>query len=278
MLAPAPHRDLEVRPAEERVERTGFEVHRGGSAAESVQLIELSDGPRLDPERELVREDLRIAGDIEGAPGNDSGRLMLAVSVARGPGKDGEDHMGPEGTDHPGDVPQQLLLRPVPERLLGRLRVPEVERASEELDGAVDRAGRDELPGPDEAEPLAELAPDQILAAVAARQREIGCSRSVSPGERRENGGVLIIRMRRDHEHPLRPIELTEEKPGLDDAGRRSLDLREPSRRKQQREVQRQGNSQQPSAGGSTYGTHGVEAIRTGRNGKGRVYSGGNRG
>ena len=239
VLAPAPHRQLEVRPAEERVEGARIEIHRGGSAPEAVQLVDLRDAPWLDPELELIREDSRIARHLEGAPGHDPGCLVLPVTID-GCSREGcEDQVGPEGADHPGDVAQQLLLGPVAKRFLGRLRESEVEGAGEELEGSVDRPGRHELSGSYESEPLAQLSSDQILATVPARQREVCCAGSVAPGECREHGGVLVVRVRGDHQDPFSPVELPEEKPRLHDAGLGRLDLGPGRCRRRQREGER---------------------------------------
>src|SRR2546425_5888180 len=66
---------------------------------------------------------------------------MLAVAVARRAREYRHHHLRPEPPDHVQHVGQQRVARPEPKRFLGRLGVPEIERAGEELAGAVELAG-----------------------------------------------------------------------------------------------------------------------------------------
>ena len=59
------------------------------------------------------------------------------------------------------------------QRLVERLREAEIVRASEILSAAIDSAGGEQLFSSDHSELLAELVADEILSAVAARQRQI---------------------------------------------------------------------------------------------------------
>ena len=87
------------------------------------------------------------------------------------------------------------------------LRVPEVLRAREILPPSIQAPGGEQLLGAGHTQLLAELGAEQVLAAVAAREREIG--RPVSATARQVGDGlrVLVVRMRRDVEHAAQRAE-----------------------------------------------------------------------
>ena len=132
---------------------------------------------------------------------------MMPVSVARRPAEHRDDDLRPEGAHHRHDVAQDRVLRPVRVRLLGRLREAEVVRAREELPPAVDAPRREQLLGADHAEQRPELVADQVLSAVAARERQI---RRLDVPPAREPGEelrVLVVGVRADHQHARRDVE-----------------------------------------------------------------------
>ncbi len=65
----------------------------------------------------------------------------------------------------------------------------------------VEPARGEQLLRPDRAEALAELVADQVLPAVAAREREVGHVHLTPAREPREQLRVLVVRMRTDDEH-----------------------------------------------------------------------------
>ena len=93
---------------------------------------------------------------------------------------------------------------PVLVRLLRGLRKTEIESAREILVAAVETARREQLLGADGAKRLAELVADQILTAVAAREREIRRLHAAPPREERNQLRVFVVRVRGDHEDPAR--------------------------------------------------------------------------
>jgi hypothetical protein len=107
----------------------------------------------------------------------------------------GQDHVGPEAADGQHDVGEDGVVPPDGKGLVRILGVPEVAGPREELLGAVDRAGRQELLRPEEAEPRAELRADEILAAVAAGHREVAGPQEHGVREVGEQPGVLVVRM-----------------------------------------------------------------------------------
>ena len=123
---------------------------------------------------------------------------MLAVSVARRSREYREYHVRPECADDSYDVSEQTVLRPVAERLGCSFGKTEIVRPREILVRAIDPPRRQQLLGANHAELFAELVADEILAAVAARQREISCLRSAAARHPGDEIGVFVIRMRRD--------------------------------------------------------------------------------
>ena len=69
----------------------------------------------------------------------------MTVSVCRRSRKHGDDDLRPERADDLHRVAEHRVVRPVLERLLGRLREAEVELAPEELAAAVNPAVLNEL-------------------------------------------------------------------------------------------------------------------------------------
>ena len=126
---------------------------------------------------------------------------MVAVAVARRAAEHRDDHMRPKGSHHANYVAEDRVARPVLVRVDGVLRESEVERAREELLGAVDAPCRQQLLGANHTQRFAELVADQILPAVAAREGEIRRLDVSSAGEPRDEKRVLVVGMRTDHQH-----------------------------------------------------------------------------
>ena len=163
----------------------------------------VKDASRL-PRRQLTElfgKCLGVAGELEGFDGEDDGCGVMAVCGARLRSEPRHDHVRTERADHADDVGEDGLPVPDPQRLLVVLRIPEVFRAREILPPPIQAPGHEQLLGAGHTQLLAELGTEQILAAVAAREREIG--RTVSTTARQVGDGlrVLIVRMRRDVEH-----------------------------------------------------------------------------
>ena len=109
--------------------------------------------------------------------------------------------MRPERANHRHHVRQDRILRPVLERLVERLRESEIERAREVLVAAVDAPRGEQLLGANHPEHRAELVADQILPAVAAREREIRRLDVARLGEPGDELRVLVVGVRADHQH-----------------------------------------------------------------------------
>ena len=132
----------------------------------------------------------------------------MSVPVARGPAPHGDEHMGTEVPDRPHEVGEDAFALPLGEGLFGGLGVAEVERAAEVLPRPVDGSGGQKFAGADDAEAFAEFRPDEVLAAFAPREREIGGLDAPAASERREERGVLVIGVGRDDEYPLHAVHL----------------------------------------------------------------------
>src|SRR5262249_56830756 len=109
----------------------------------------------------------------EGLARQDRRRGVVAV-VRRLLVEAGDDDVGLEAADRPDHVGERLVVAPERERLVGALGVAEVAHAAEALLGAVEAARRPELLGANDVEELALLAADEVLAAAAARPRQVG--------------------------------------------------------------------------------------------------------
>ena len=79
--------------------------------------------------------------------------------------------------------------------LLEGLREAVVERPREELLAAVERAGLQQLLGPDDAERLEQLRADHVLAAFAPVERQVRHARVVAPRHPRHERRVLVVGM-----------------------------------------------------------------------------------
>ena len=135
---------------------------------------------------------------------------VVAVRVRRLGRKARDDDVGPEAADDPDHVGEHRVLAPDAQRLLGALRVAEVARAGEELLGAVDAARGQQLLRADEAERRPLLGADQVLAAVAAREREVGRAHLRAVGEVGEQRRVLVVGVGGDVEHAADDAQLAQ--------------------------------------------------------------------
>ncbi len=133
--------------------------------------------------------------------------LVLAVAGLRRGREDRDDDLGLEPANDAHGVFEDRFLRPLLQCLVERPGVPEVERAGEELTGAVDAARRQQLLRANETELLAELRTDQVLAALTAREREVGGLAAHAARHQREQRGVLVVGMGADDQHAAMRVE-----------------------------------------------------------------------
>ena len=185
-----------VRAARHRIERACIEDERGSRRVEVRGAVELHRPPARVPERleRLAREQAR--------------HLVLAVAVARRPRENRDHHLGPEAADDVQHVLEQGIARPEAPCLVGGLRVAEIVGPREELPRAVELAGGEQLLRADDPELGPELRTDQVLAAFAPVEREVGDLGTHAPGEEREQVRGLVIGVGADHQHAFVRAEL----------------------------------------------------------------------
>ncbi len=250
MKTAAGHRDLVEGAPRQRVDPPGRHHDRRLLLVEprgvAVQRARL-------PGRQPLVGELRNGRAIAGRPvrlaSDHGGGLVLAVSVAGRAREDGDDDLRPKPPQHAHGVFEQDLTRPLLQRLFQGAREPEVVGAGEELSRAVQPPRRGELLRAHEAQAHAEVRSDEVLPALAAGERKIRRLAAHAPGHRREQLGVLVVRMRGDDEEAAmrreaaqRPVD------GLQSAGRggrqrigRGRRFFRPGRRRRQDEEEREG-------------------------------------
>src|SRR4051812_47797865 len=139
----------------------------------ATQAIELRRRPRFQATDDGRRKTHTVRRSIEHLARDDTRVLMLAVAISRRAGKHRDDHLRPERADNRDSILEQRILWPLRERLVERLGETEVEGAREVLATAVDTTSCKQLFGSDHAQDFAELVADEVLAAVAAGERQI---------------------------------------------------------------------------------------------------------
>ena len=132
----------------------------------------------------------------------------MSVRVCRIGRKTRDDDVRPKGADDTHDIRQDLLAVPDSQCLLWRFGEAKVERAGEELPAAIYVSGGEEFLGSDDAELFPKLPPEDVLSAIAARQREI--RRAIVPSARKigDELRVLVVRMGCDVEHAAHLTEI----------------------------------------------------------------------
>ena len=204
--------------AQNRVERSRLDRQGRSLRITPRAAVELQGRPRFDPVIGVLRKTGRISGGLERLPRQDARDLVLSVAVVGRSREHGHDDLGPEDANRPHHVAQDRVAGPVAEGLFRRLRVSEVEGPREELASPIHAACGEELARAHDAEALAELGPDQVLASFASRERKVRSLRPHPSGEHRQEGGVLIVGMSSDQQHALDAVELAHEEGRIDDA------------------------------------------------------------
>src|SRR5439155_169945 len=137
--------------------------------------------------------------------------------------------MRPEPPHHRDDVGEHGVAGPEAERLSGGLGEAEVVRARKKLMRTVQLARGEELLGADHAQLGAELGADEVLAALAAAQGEIGGLGAEALGEIGEELSVFVIGVGADDEDAfVRPELLEQVRQRRDAAGARGGEGRAP--------------------------------------------------
>ncbi len=183
-------------PARRKDHRRGFPVEKPRPPVERRRL------PRGQSFTGEVGKGRRVARRRERVPRDERGFLVLAVAVPRRAREDRPDDLRPEAADDADGVPHDLFARPEPEGLLDALGVPEVVPSREVLPRAVEPPRRVQLLRADHPQARPQLLADQVLSAVAARQRQVGRLSPHAARHERQERRVLVVRVRRDDEDP----------------------------------------------------------------------------
>src|SRR5207253_1813533 len=146
--APPGHGDLMKRLAYQRIEHATIDGDGRRTGVEAGAAVELERGPGRQVLLPLeLGEAGGVARDSERLLRGPSGRLVLAVPVARRAAEDGDDDLGSEPANDPDHVFQDRVAGPVLPGLVQRLGVAEIVGTGEVLPGTVQAPGRQQLFG-----------------------------------------------------------------------------------------------------------------------------------
>src|SRR5713101_7753092 len=128
---------------------------------------------------------------------------MLTAAAAPSPRGDRDRDRWSKRTVRGNHVREQRVTRLEAERLFHGLRETEVVGAGEELTSPIEPAGGEEFLGADDPELGAELGTDSVLAALTAREREIGDLDTDPARQDRPELCVLVVGVRADYQDAL---------------------------------------------------------------------------
>ena len=140
----------------------------------------------------------------------------------------------PVAADHPDDVGEDAVVPPFLHGLRGGLGEAEIDGAGEKLLGAVDLARRQQFLRADHAQLRALLRADQVLPALAARERKVRRAHVAAAREIGQHARALVVGVRRDHQHRAQFVQLVKRLVYLNGAGKGNALLRMDGRRRQQ--------------------------------------------
>ncbi len=126
---------------------------------------------------------------------------MMAMAVGWRARKAGDDHVGLKGAHDTDHVPQNLLVAPFRQRLVGALREPKIVGAGEELLGPVHPSSRQQFFCANDPQRLKELGAEPILPAVATGHGQVGRPGEDTTPQIGQQGVVLVVGVGSDMEH-----------------------------------------------------------------------------
>ena len=118
--------------------------------------------------------------------------------------------MRTERAYHTYHVAENGILGPVRIRLFGVLAEAEVIRAREVLLATINATRRQQLLGADRAERFAQFVTEQVLPAIATRERQICRFHMAALGQPRNDRRILIVGVRSHREHAARGADTGE--------------------------------------------------------------------
>src|SRR5688572_32311058 len=104
-----------------------------------------------------------------------------------------------ETANGPDNIAEHLLTVPLAERFFSGFGKAEVDSPGEKLLRSIEAARGQQLVCANHAEVGSLFGADQVLAALAARERKVSGAKMAAAREISEQCGVLVVRMRGDH-------------------------------------------------------------------------------
>ena len=172
----------------------------------------------------MFRETFWVGGGVERLLAENRGGLVLSMTVARRPAeKPSMIDVGPVVADHPDDVAENAVVTPFLQGFGGGLGKTEIDRACKKLLRAVDLARVQQFLRANDPQLRALFGADQVLAALAARQRKVRRAHVPAAREVGEHGGALVVGVRGDHQHGSELVQFVKRLFDLGRAGERAL-------------------------------------------------------
>ena len=149
--------------------------------------------------RELLRKLRRIGRRREGFLPENRGNLVVPMTIAGRAAEAQHDHIRAEAANVPDHVAQYLFAGPFCERFVGGFGKSEIDGSCEVLLRAVNAPRRKEFLGTDDAQFIALFRTNQILAAFASGQGQVGRANVLAARQVREHHLPVVIGMRAYH-------------------------------------------------------------------------------
>ena len=210
--------DLSERFTQERIETACFESGEPSWIERNISVLKkerrrVPDQPGRLPdvdEGKLLRKTFWIGGRRETFARQDRRRRVMAVRLVVVRTEARHDDVRFPFPNRPDNVGQDFFAVPNLQRFGRAFRKTEIDGPGKELVRVIDLARGEKFVSADKTEPLAQLRPEKILPAIAARNRKISrvVERAVRP--ERHQVGVLIVGMRGDIEDAPEDIQLLE--------------------------------------------------------------------
>ena len=160
----------------------------------NVADVELARLPRQQSRGNLFGETLGIGRGAKCFLGQQSGCLMVAVSIARGAGESRDQHVGAIRANHAHHVGQhQIMAAPLLKSLIGSFRKSEISGAREALLHAVILIGGQQFQRAQHAQAVGKSAPQFVLPAFPAIQRHQQDVNSQPAGLVSEHAAIFVV-------------------------------------------------------------------------------------
>ncbi len=173
--------------------------------------VDLEGLPGEDAFLDHFREDVGVGGGFEGFLGDLAGDLVLAVAVRYVADEGGRDDEGAVDADGADGVVEDAVVGPLGEGFFFSFGEAEVDLGAEHLVDADVAVVGEELLGADEAERVFEVGGDEVLAAFAAGEGEVGDTGAEAAGVEGQHAAVLVVGVGDDVEDGGAGVETAKE-------------------------------------------------------------------